>query len=322
LITIVDEAVKIADAEGLDAVSMRRLAEVLEVGTMSLYTHVPGKFELTDLMVDAVHGELYSSVDEVRSQPGGHRERLRFMAERNRALYLRHPWLLEVPLGRPVLGPSAAKNYEADLRALDGIGLSPVEMDSIRALVVLHVQSTARARASNLRAQQADGLTEAEWWTATVPLMQRVMTGEFPVAGRVGKAAGQALAPGPSDEHLFRFGLELICDAVDSFIARGQKVTSDGGSFERHGYWNVTVTAPFASVHCAPAICALMHAQVASEAHSAGTATQPYEGGLQHTPPSLTSQYSLPVLHFSADPHANVFASSVQAPACARGLVA
>jgi AcrR family transcriptional regulator len=223
LSTIVGEAVKIADAEGLDAVSMRRLADVLEVGTMSLYTHVPGKFELTDLMVDAVQAELYASVDEVRNQPGSHRERLHFMAERNRALYLRHPWLLEVPLGRPVLGPSVVKNYEADLRALDGIGLSSVEMDSIRALLVLHVQSTARARASNLRAQQTDGMTEVEWWTVTVPLMQQVMTGKFPVAGRVGREAGQALAPGPSDEHLFRFGLNLICDAVDSLIASAQK---------------------------------------------------------------------------------------------------
>jgi AcrR family transcriptional regulator len=219
---ILECATKMADEEGLAAVSMRRLGEVLGVGTMSLYTHVPGKAELTDLMVDGVHGELYSDVEEARNQPGGHRERLRFIADRNRVMYVRHPWLLEVPLGRPVLGPNAARNYEADLRALDGIGLTAIDMDSIRALLVLHVQSSARLQAANLSAQRSDGMTEEEWWTTTVPLLRRVMVGSFPVAGRVGKAAGEALAPGPSHDHLYRFGLDVLCDAVDTLIARNR----------------------------------------------------------------------------------------------------
>jgi AcrR family transcriptional regulator len=223
LSAIVGAAVKIADEEGLDAVSMRRLAEVLDVGTMSLYTHVPGKAELTDLMVDAVYGELYASVDEPESQPGSYRDRLLFVAGRNRSLYARHPWLLDVPLGRPVLGPHAVTKYEAELRVLDGIGLSPPEMDSIEALLVMHVQSTSRVRASHQRAQRLDGMTEVEWWTSVVPLLQRVRTGQFPVAARVSKAAGQAMAPGPSDEHLYRVGLEMLCDSVAALIARHQK---------------------------------------------------------------------------------------------------
>jgi AcrR family transcriptional regulator len=211
---IVARAVTIADEEGLDAVSMRRLAEALDVGTMSLYTHIPGKSELTDLMIDAAYGELYESVEEAQRQPGDYRERLYFVAERNKALYARHPWLLDVPLGRPVLGPHAAMKYETELRVLDGIGLT-----------ALDVQATARLRVARLRAQNRDGMTEMEWWVATVPLLLRVKTMQFPVAGRVGKAAGEALAPGPSDEHLFRFGLELICEGVAALIARNQEKT-------------------------------------------------------------------------------------------------
>lgn len=220
--TIVGAAVKVADEESLDAVSMRRLAEELDVATMSLYRHIPGKAELTDLMIDAVYRELYRSVDEAERQPGGYRERMQFVAERNRALYLRHPWLLDVPLGRPVLGPHAVMKYETELRVLDGIGLSAVEMDVIEALLAMHVQSTARVRVANLRAQKADGKTEAQWWLTIMPQLQRVIVGEYPVAARVGKAAGQALAPGPSDEHLYRFGLDMICEAVAALIARNQ----------------------------------------------------------------------------------------------------
>jgi AcrR family transcriptional regulator len=220
--TIVGHAVKVADQEGFDAVSMRRLAQELDVGTMSLYTHIPGKAELTDLMIDAAFGELYESVEEAQRQPGGYRERLRFVAERHRALYARHPWLLDVLLRRPVLGPHIAMKYETELRVLDGIGLTPLEMDSIRALLEMHVQATARLRVAYLRAQRADGMTEMQWWLAIIPLLKRVVVGDFPVSGRVGKAAGEALAPGPSDEHLYLFGLDLICDAVAALVARNQ----------------------------------------------------------------------------------------------------
>jgi AcrR family transcriptional regulator len=56
---IVTAAIQLADAQGIDAVSMRHVADALEVGTMSLYTHVPGKAELVELMVDTVYGQLY-----------------------------------------------------------------------------------------------------------------------------------------------------------------------------------------------------------------------------------------------------------------------
>jgi AcrR family transcriptional regulator len=217
--TIVRAGVEMADREGFEAVSMRRLAEVLEVGTMSLYTHVPGKAELTDLMIDSVYGRLYEDVTEPQRAPGGYRAGLRLVAERNKALYARHPWLLDVPLERPVLGPHACAKHEAELRVLDGIGLTDLEIDSIQTLLMMHVQGTSRAQVTERRAQQASGMTEMEWWAATIPLLERVMTGKFPVAARVGKAAGIAIQPDSSPEHMYRFGLDVICETVAALVS-------------------------------------------------------------------------------------------------------
>jgi hypothetical protein len=115
--------------------------------------------------------------------------------------------------------------YETELRVLDGIRLTAPEIDLTEALLVLHVQATARLRIARLRAQKRDGMTEMERWMATISLLLRVKTMQFPVAGRVGKAAGEAMAPGPSDEYLFRFGLELICEGVAALIAPIERVS-------------------------------------------------------------------------------------------------
>src|SRR5262249_43559728 len=82
-------AIRIADREGLDAVSMRRVAAELGAGTMSLYRYVRTKDELHDLMRDTVAGE-----DDVPAKPSGHwRADLSVLAHQMRASALRHPWL-------------------------------------------------------------------------------------------------------------------------------------------------------------------------------------------------------------------------------------
>jgi AcrR family transcriptional regulator len=126
---IVTAAIDLADTEGVDALSMRNVAQRLGVGTMSLYTHVPNKTDLIDLMFDTAYGELYESVESPSQQPEGWRGGLRFIANQNWDLYRRHPWMLQIATGRSVLGPHAAIKYEAELRPLDNLGLSDVEMD-------------------------------------------------------------------------------------------------------------------------------------------------------------------------------------------------
>jgi len=148
---IVDTAIELADANGLESVSMRQVAEQLKAGTMSLYTHVPGKGELTDLMYDAVFRDLYADADEPSRQPGGWRGAMEFVARRNWELLMQHPWIHDVPAVRSALGPNVTLKYETELRPLDGLGLTDVEMDSTVALIVTHVQGTARAAAEHLQ---------------------------------------------------------------------------------------------------------------------------------------------------------------------------
>ncbi len=217
---IVAATIEIADADGLDAVSMRRVAERLGAGTMSLYTHIPGKRELTDLMIDTVMGQLYADVDEPVRQSGGWRGGLEFITARNWYLYRRHPWLAQVNGARPVLGPHATLKYEAELRPLDGIGLTDVEMDSVLTLVLTHVAGVAGAWVNQIEAERESGQSDVEWWVQTAPLLAAVIDGDrFPVASRVGQAAGEAYQAVIDPQHALEFGLERILDGVAVLIA-------------------------------------------------------------------------------------------------------
>jgi AcrR family transcriptional regulator len=215
---IVDTAIELADAEGLDAATMRRVAEKLGAGTMSLYTHVPGKAELADLMVDTVIGELYTGVDDPSGR-GGWREGLRYVAERNWEVSLRHPWLLEAAGGRPTLGPNAFLKYEAELRVLEGIGLTDLQQDSVLTLVLTHVAGVAQTHAGMARAQRESGMTEVEWWGVTAPVPERLTAGrDYPVASRVGQAASMVYEGSADPAHAFAFGLDVILDGVQRLI--------------------------------------------------------------------------------------------------------
>lgn len=221
---IVAAAMEIADTGGLEALSMRRVAEQLGAGTMSLYTHVPGKIELIDLMVDTAYGELYESVDSPAQQPGDWRDRLRFIARQNWDLYRRHPWMLQITTGRPVLGPHATMKYEAELRPLDKLGLSDVEMDAALTLVLTHVEGCARANANFERIQRDTGMTDAEWWVTQEPFLNKVVDPtHFPVATRVGVSAGEAYQAASSPEFAFTFGLERILAGIAELISHKVK---------------------------------------------------------------------------------------------------
>lgn len=218
---IVTAAIELADTHGLESVSMRQVADQLKVGTMSLYTHVPSKAELTDLMFDTVHGDLYVDEDEPARQPGGWRGALEFIARRHWDLLAKHPWLHDVPAGRSTLGPNATLVYEAELRPLDGLGLTDVEMDSALALVGTHVNAIARAAAEQRRTQQDSGLTDQEWWVTTAPLLERYMAGladRFPLAARVGSSAGEEYQSLLDADHALAFGLTRILDGIALLI--------------------------------------------------------------------------------------------------------
>jgi AcrR family transcriptional regulator len=213
---IVGAAVEVADAEGLAALSMRRVADRLGIGTMSLYTYVPGKAELIDVMLDAVLGEVAESGDVEL----GWRAGLERIARENWALYHRHPWMLQVATtSRPPLGPNVIAKYDRELRAVDGIGLTEVEMDSVLILVLEHVQGAARRSVEMAEGQKHTGKTDEEWWLANEPLLEKVFDPDlYPTASRVGPAAADAYGSAYDPAYAFEFGLQRILDGVEALV--------------------------------------------------------------------------------------------------------
>ncbi|MEV0155603.1 TetR/AcrR family transcriptional regulator [Micromonospora sp. NPDC050686] len=213
---IVRAAIELADAEGLAALSMRRVAERLGVGTMSLYTHVPGKGELLDVMLDTAYGQT-ARPDDV---PGGWRGRLTQIARENWALHLRHPWLLQVATTRPPLGPNVTAKYEYELRAVDGIGLTDLEMDAVVTLVDNYVHGAVRSAVEAAQAARRTGMTDEQWWRVHAPYLEKVMDPRrFPVAARVGLAAGQEYQAAGDPAGAFEFGLQRLLDGVQMLVA-------------------------------------------------------------------------------------------------------
>lgn len=218
-------AIGLADAEGLPALSMRRVAEHLGVGTMSLYTYVPGKAELIDLMLDAVYGETAKPDD----LPGGWRGRLEQVARENWHLYRRHPWMLQVGTTRPPLGPNAALKYEYELQAIADIGLTEIEMDSVVSLVLGHAEGAARRAYEAVSAEKSTGMTDAQWWQANGALLMKVMdVSRFPMAAAVGQSVGAAYGTAHDAGHNFEFGLQRLLDGIEVFVARNAERDGDG----------------------------------------------------------------------------------------------
>lgn len=109
--------------------------------------------------------------------------------------------------------------YDHELRALEGIGLSDVEMDSVLTLVLEYVRGAAAGAVEAAQAQQRTGQTDDQWWTAFQPVVDRVFDARrYPLAARVGLAATEAYQ-GPYDpERAFDFGLQRLLDGVQAFV--------------------------------------------------------------------------------------------------------
>ena len=214
---IVRAAIGIADRDGLEAVTMRRLADSLGVRPMALYTYVPGKSELLDLMLDTVYGDM----PQAALLGDGWRERLVAVARDNRALFELHPWAAAISTSRPPLGPGLMAKYEHELSALANAGLDDVETDAALTFLLDFVRSSALAANDARAARQDTGMTDEEWWAANAPLLARVVDEDaYPTAARVGAAAGAAHGGAYSPDHAWEFGLARVLDGLGVLIER------------------------------------------------------------------------------------------------------
>ena len=208
---IATAAVRVADAEGLDAITMRRLASELGVAPMAAYRHVSGKDDVLELMIDLVHTEL--DLPEAADW----RETMRALALGTRSLMLRHLWLAQ--LTSPAvfaLTPNRMAGWERALTALDGLGLDA----DMRMAVLRTVEAYARGAAGaeialhQLMAQHGwstgdevrDGLAPQMMWL--------LGTGRYPAYQRYVHEATRKDEP----QWQFETGLDAVLDGIAAWM--------------------------------------------------------------------------------------------------------
>lgn len=209
---IVAAAVRVADAEGLAQLSMRRIATELGAAPMSLYRHVDGKDGLLMSMMDTVLGE-----DPLPARPPkGWRARLELSSRVQWRGFRRHPWLAPaLSITRPQLIPNGMRHTEWALRALDGLGLTTQEMLYIHTTLFSHVRGLALNLEAEAQAEQDSGLTSDEWMrTQEHDLRAITGTGEFPLLDRLVNSEMEF-----DLDQLFEFGLGRLLDGLERHLA-------------------------------------------------------------------------------------------------------
>jgi AcrR family transcriptional regulator len=202
---VVDAAIEIADVHGLSAVTVRRLGEHLGASPMSVYTHVNSRGDLLVLMADSVHARMERIGFGRRHWPG----RVRVVAEANLELYRTHAWLLDVTDDRTSLGPGTIAKYDHELHAFDALDLDDIVRDAALTFVLDFVRANGRARRPDSRPGELGDL-----WATVAPRLAAYVGDDFPLAGRVGSAAGEAMQAAYSPDHAWRFGLARVIDGL------------------------------------------------------------------------------------------------------------
>ncbi|WP_433235147.1 TetR/AcrR family transcriptional regulator [Streptosporangium sp. CA-135522] len=206
-------AVQIADAEGAEAATMRRIACELGTGAMSLYRYVPRRDDLFDLMIDLVMSE----IELPDGASGDWRSDLTLLAQQIRATGLRHPWLIALLTSRPTLGPNLLRVHEFALGALDGTGLDIDDIAGVVGMFNDYMHSAIRREIGWLEEARRTGLDPERWKRDYMGpyVSQVVKSGDFPLFNRsVLDSRTAHLTP----EERFRHGLDRILDAIAALI--------------------------------------------------------------------------------------------------------
>lgn len=204
---IVRAAVAVADADGLEGLSMRKVGARLGFTSMSLYRHVPGRDQLVDLMCDAVLGQVADAV----LTAGGWRDRLAALARAGWELRRRHPWLTQVRGTRRIPGPNGVTHYEHLLSAVADTGLTPAETIAVVGLVSRFVDAEATRLVEVAYTERRSGVSEQDWWGARDALYARL--GGYPTLSLLWEAGGF-----DEPEDSFEFGLRTVLDGIEALI--------------------------------------------------------------------------------------------------------
>jgi AcrR family transcriptional regulator len=204
----VSAALQLLNAEGIDALSMRKLGTRLNAGATSMYSHVANKDELIELVVDEVYGEI-----EVpgAGDPADWRAATTRCAHRLRSTFLRHPWIVSVlgEVGVAYLGPNMMRLSEAMLAVFEEAGFSLEQADQAANTVAAYVIGMSTSEAAWLRMLTRSGQSEQEWterlWPAAVQAYPRL---------RKLYAAQRGQDSGGTRNGNFDNGLECVLDGL------------------------------------------------------------------------------------------------------------
>jgi AcrR family transcriptional regulator len=217
---IVAAAVRIADAEGVEAVSMRRLADELGVATMTPYTHVESKDELLDLMRDAVAAEMILP----EPIPDSWREALRAIALRTRAAFEAHPWCLDATPRRPRARINRLRHIEQSIGIVLRLGATPGQSRAILMSIDDYVVGYCMRARSRQRMVASLGPAEKDairHFNDTDPEVAAALeAGELPIIKKIAGRRDRKHPFGVPPDSGFEPGLDWLLDGIEVSVAQ------------------------------------------------------------------------------------------------------
>lgn len=209
---IVSKAIDIADTGGLAAVTVRKLAQALDMTAMSVYTHVNSRDDLLVLMADHACAQM----PKTSFGRSSWHTRARRVAEDNLTLLCAHAWLLDIDDPRTVFGPGTIAKYDHELRIFDGTAISDLQRDAALTFLLDFVRSSAGRIVRTPPVVPDFGAL----WEQSAHRLANYLGEDFSLAQRVGGVAGQAMDAPYDAAQAWEFGLARVIAGLAGLISR------------------------------------------------------------------------------------------------------
>lgn len=219
-------AVKIADAEGFDAVSMRRVARELGVGTMSLYHYVRNKDELLTLMWNVVMGGLVLPESELT---GNWRRALSKIARVSRQAFKDHPWIFEAMSQPAGSGPNGLRHFEQSVAAVSELDVPTRDRMELVGLVDDYVfgftlrellQESYEAEGDPDMTESGLAFFESELKTGAYPNVSKMLRGDLRTAI---ERLMESFSGEPASNRRFERGLTALLDGFEANLPKAKR---------------------------------------------------------------------------------------------------
>ncbi|MEV5495697.1 TetR/AcrR family transcriptional regulator [Nonomuraea fuscirosea] len=206
---IVAAAVALADAEGLDAVSIRRVAAELGARAMTLYSYIERKEDLLALMLDEISAEVLVA----EPLPADWREALLLLARRERELVRRHPWRVDLVHQRVAVGPNGLRHVEQKLAAFDGLKIDRLTAWRFLAVFNDYMTGFVIREAVERAAPREQGIDDAERAAVAEPYIRELVDG-----GELARLAPMIEQGVPGADDNFERGLGWVLDGIERHL--------------------------------------------------------------------------------------------------------